>query len=149
MSISSLNGPETVTLTLPDKPEYISLARMSAAAMANFIHMDYDEIQDIKVALSEACTNAVRHGCTNSDHYDVTLTIEDDALIITVSDNGNGYDFSQVPEPVIGDQIGGFGMHIIRSLMDSMDIESAQGKGTSITLQKNKRAGNGSEGPSQ
>lgn len=143
MSISESTpiSDNTVVLILPDKPEYVSLARMSAAALANQAGLDINEVEEIKVALSEACTNALRYGCTNDSHYEVRLTVAPKDLIIVVSDSGDGYDFDSVKEPEIGgDQIGGFGLYIIRSLMDSTEIVSERGRGTTITLHKNLRS---------
>lgn len=138
--------PDSVILSLPDKPEFISLARMSAAAMANLAGMSYDVIQDIKVALSEACTNALRYGCTNDNHYTVEMSLDNEGLNITVSDTGDGYDFDQLKDPEIGNQVGGFGLFIIRTLMDKTEIKSEKGQGTTISIQKKLRSENGDEG---
>lgn len=140
-------SPDSVVLSLPDKPEFISLARMSAAAMANLAGMSYDIIQDIKVALSEACTNALRYGCTNDNHYTVEMSLDDEGLNIIVSDTGDGYDFDQLKDPEIGNQVGGFGLFIIRTLMDKTEIKSAKGQGTTISIQKKLRSEDGDEMP--
>lgn len=139
------NQSDSVRLSLPDKPQFISLARMAASMMANLAGMSYDVVQDIKIALSEACTNALRYGCTNDDHYVVEMFLDDGWLNITVTDTGEGYDFSLVQEPDIGNQVGGFGLFIIRSLMDKTEIKSEKGQGTSITIRKSVESSNGNE----
>lgn len=139
---------EIVTLILPDEPEFISLARMSASVMANRAGLDIDEIEDLKVALSEACTNALRYGCSNEKFYEVQFILKPEYLEITVTDKGEGFDSEQIVEPVIGgDQIGGFGIFLIRSLMDRTEIKSKKGQGTKISLYKNLRSKNGDEKP--
>ncbi len=133
----------TVSLELPGKPEYISLARMDAAALGNMLGFPIDVIEDIKVALSEACTNALRYGCTTSDSYKVHFFIDEEGLAIEVSDRGTGYDFDLVATPQLGgEQIGGFGLFIIRSLMDSLDIVSSEENGTTIRMKKKLRPDN-------
>lgn len=147
-SQTTATGCETVTLSLPDKPEFISLARMSASMIANLAGLSFDEIEDIKVALSEACTNALRYGCTKSDHYEVAFSLSPKLFEISVRDNGDGYDFESVQQPLLGgEQIGGFGLFIIRSLMDNTEITSAPQTGTTITMQKNLRVEHGNQKP--
>lgn len=141
MDMQNTTKEEIVTLTLPDEPEFISLARLSASVIANRAGLSIDEIEDLKVALSEACTNALRYGCSNDHYYEVKYILNPDYLQITVTDTGIGFDYDLVAEPVIGgDQVGGFGLYLIRSLMDRTEIESKEGQGTKISLFKNLRS---------
>jgi anti-sigma regulatory factor (Ser/Thr protein kinase) len=50
---------ETVSLTIPAKPEYVSIARLTVAAVAARHGFTYDEIEDLKIAVSEACAAAI------------------------------------------------------------------------------------------
>lgn len=126
---------ETVSLKLPCDPKYVSLARLTVASIANGIGFSIDDVEDLKVAVSEACTNALRHGCGGCQTYNVRYTVEDAALTIEVIDCGAGYEPETVKEPVFdGEQAGGFGLFIIKSLMDEVEIISEKETGTSIKM---------------
>lgn len=144
MSATNLQGTEErVELELPNKPEFISLARLAVSSLANMIGFSIDEIEDIKVALSEACTNAMQYGCKNQNSYKTTFEIGPDFLSVCVKDTGDLWDIDAVKEPSLkGDQVGGFGLYIIRTLMDEMDITS-QESGTTLTMKKLLRPQNG------
>ena len=136
LSRQLLNG-EQVMLELPGVPEFISLARLSAASVGNIIGFPIDDIEDLKVALSEACTNAMQYGCDEYMTYTVTFTLYSDRLIVDVADKGQGCDFEALQEPALnGTQVGGFGLYIIRTLMDEMNIDCSEGAGTVLTMTK-------------
>ncbi len=143
--LKNLDGHIKVELVLPNIPEYISLARYSASVMANSANLNIDEIEDIRVALSEACANAIQYGCETCDYYEVVMELQEGELLITVTDHGQGYDYKQVKEPVIGEQVGGFGLYLIRSLMDNLEIDSNIGEGTTVKIHKLLRESNGTE----
>ncbi|MEG0494648.1 MAG: ATP-binding protein [Eubacterium sp.] len=135
-SCECLQG-ETVRMSLPGLPEFVSLARLTVAAVSNLIGFSIEEVEDLQVAVSEACTNALRHGCTKDECYDLYYTLEKDKLTISVEDKGNGYEPELVSEPELpGDQAGGFGLFIIKSLMDEVEVISNKGVGTNITMVK-------------
>lgn len=67
-------------LTIPNKPDYISVARLTSSSIASKLDLSIDEIDDIKVSLSEACTNALR----NSDEINILFRIYEDKLVIKV-----------------------------------------------------------------
>ncbi len=136
-----------VILSLPSRPEYISIARMSVATMGNLAHMNIDEIEDLKVAISEACTNALRYGCTKDDHYEVAMDLRDGGLSIEVTDTGEGFDVDRIKAPRLGEQVGGYGIFLIQSLMDDMRIDSVLGEGTSVKLFKRPELYNGINEP--
>ncbi|WP_339622397.1 ATP-binding protein, partial [Eubacterium sp.] len=69
--------------------------------------------------------------------YDLYFQLDQDKLTIRVEDNGEGYEPESVSEPELpGNQTGGFGLFIIKSLMDEVEIVSNKGMGTSITMVK-------------
>ena len=94
-----------------------------------------DDIEDLKVAVSEACTNAIKH--SSDDRFTITYTMIENGLTIEIIDNGNGYDTSSINEPDIENlKESGMGLFIIEALMDEVSIESQEGKGTSIKMTK-------------
>ncbi|WP_130863085.1 ATP-binding protein [Bacilliculturomica massiliensis] len=124
-------------ISVPGKPEYVSTVRMTVSALANSAGFDIEAIEDIKVAVSEACTNVVRHGVEELNGYEVSCELGDDRLVICVIDHAGGYDVAgyKMPEPDHPKE-GGLGIFIIRALMDEVDIFSEIGSGTRIQMVK-------------
>lgn len=132
----SLQG-ETVHISLPNLPQFVSLARLTIASVGNIVGFSIEDVEDLKVAVSEACTNALRHGCSIQECYDLYYQLDADRLTVRVEDKGEGYEPESVSEPELpGNQAGGFGLFIIKSLMDEVEIVSKKGMGTSITMVK-------------
>ena len=133
---------ENFKLIVPGKPEYVGAVRLAISLVASNAGFDIEAIEDIKVAVSEACTNIVRHGCTefnDGEHieYNVDCEIEKDKLSIIIDDNGVGYDLNKYKEPKIpAETAGGLGIFIIRALMDEVEVESEEGIGTHIRMVK-------------
>jgi len=129
---------DSIKLTLPTKPEYVSLARLTIASVANNMGFSIGDVEDLKVAVSEACTNALNHSNNPDPTYDLTYLVESKKLVFTVTDRGVGFEPEAVAIPDLnGTQLGGFGLFIIKSLMDRVEIISERGSGTSITMIKN------------
>ena len=129
---------DSIKLTLPTKPEYVSLARLTIASVANNMGFSIGDVEDLKVAVSEACTNALNHSKNPDTTYDLTYVVENQKLDFTVTDRGVGFEPENVAMPDLnGKQLGGFGLFIIKSLMDRVEIISEQGSGTTITMIKN------------
>lgn len=129
-------------LIVPGKPEYVGAVRLAISSLANNAGFDIEAIEDIKVAVSEACTNIVRHGgVENSEQidieYEVACEICEDKLSISVKDEGAGYDTGNYSEPELpAEEAGGLGIFIIRALMDEVEVESEIGIGTHIRMVK-------------
>lgn len=129
-------------LTVPGKPEYVGAVRLAISSVANNAGFDIEAIEDIKVAVSEACTNIVQHGKAGAERgeqieYKVDCEICDDRLCISVEDDGEGYDTSNYKEPDLpSEEAGGLGIFIIRALMDEVEVESEIGIGTHIKMVK-------------
>ena len=126
---------ETIKMEISSNPEYVSVISLTTSGIANKVGFCIDDIEDLKVAISEACTNAIKHSL--DDKFIVIYSIIENGLTIEVIDNGKGYDRNSVSEPNINDlKEGGMGLFIIESLMDEVTVESQEGKGTSIKMTK-------------
>ena len=126
---------DCITMDLPTNPEYVSVARLTVSAISNTIGFNVEEIEDIKIALSEACANAIRY--SQKDTFSLHFEVEDGKLTIQVSDQGVGFDAKEVKEPVVEEmKESGLGFFIIESLMDEVKIDSEVGKGTKIWMSK-------------
>lgn len=125
-----------VNMTLPCKPEYVGVVRLTVSALANRMGFNIEEIEDIKVAVAEACTNAIKHG--SQEEFDASFTIFSDKMTISIKDRGKGVVIKDITQPDLDNpsEDGGLGIFIIKSLMDDVNMISTIGKGTQITMTK-------------
>jgi len=97
-------------------------------------------IADIAISVSELVNNAVTHGQKINSGLPVTVQINclNDKIKISVTDNGGGFDPEELDDPLADENLlkeVGRGLFIVRSLMDSVDIE-ANDNGTTISITK-------------
>ena len=140
-------GAREICLTIPVAPDMEIVATAQAAAVGEFIEMPRDKIDEVKLALVEACINAFEHAHARDDRVHLTFRVgrEEDArefLEVEVLDQGMGFDQALVAAPSTektfsGRQKRGWGLQIIRSLMDSVAITSGE-EGTRIRMRKYK-----------
>ena len=130
---------DILKFSVPGKPEYVGMVRLAISSLANCAGFDIEAVEDIKVAVSEACTNVVCHGRSDRDpYYEVACELGTDRIIISVVDHAGGYDIKTYKAPVFEAtrKEGGLGIFIIKALMDEVDILSELGTGTSIKMVK-------------
>jgi serine/threonine-protein kinase RsbW len=126
---------ETIKMEVTANPEYVSIIRLTVSGIANKIGFSLDDIEDIKVAVSEACTNAIKHSL--DDKFLVEFSILEDGLTIGVQDKGTGYDVTSLQEPDLANpKEGGLGLFIIKTLMDEVSTVSNTDEGTKIKMTK-------------
>ena len=125
-------------LLIPNKPEYVSVVRLTTSAIASRMGFNIEQIEDIKVAIAEACTNVIKHGICESDtNYSIDFELDDEKMTIVIRDRGNGFSCEEMEDPDLEcPKEGGLGIFIIRSLMDDVNIVSAKGEGTTIKMIK-------------
>lgn len=127
-----------IEMSFPAKAEYVGVIRLTLSGIANRMGFSYDEIEDIKIALSEACTNAVEHAYKQEEKGNIRIGfgIYKDRLELVVADNGQSFDFDKVREelgpytesqPVETLPEGGLGLFLIQTLMDDVKVHSNQG----------------------
>ncbi|MCR1899988.1 ATP-binding protein [Irregularibacter muris] len=128
---------DRVSLSLPNAPEYVSIARLTLSGIANRMGFNIEDIEDLKVAIAEACTNALKHGCDSNSNYNIVFFICDNKLVIDVTDKGKGFDYEKLQQPDLSKpREGGLGIFIIRSLMDEVEFIESRECGTSIRMSK-------------
>jgi len=129
---------ENITLSLPSKAEYVSVARLTASVIANNMGFNIEEVEDIKVAVGEACNNAVLHGKCDQDRFNLNFVIDGQIFMVEVRDTGNGFDFEEYTEPdLMNPRENGLGLFIMKSLMDEVEVTSTVEDGTCIKMVKN------------
>jgi len=128
---------EKVNISLPVKPEYVSIARLTASVIANQIGFNIEDIEDIKVAVGEACNNAVIHGKGEEDVYYIQFNVEGNRIVIEVRDSGTGFDLDEYQSPDLGElKENGLGIFIMKTLMDDVEFIKENGFGTTIRMTK-------------
>lgn len=128
---------EQIKISLPGKPEYVSIARLTASVIANQMGFNIDDVEDIKVAVGEACNNAVLHGKSPEEVFEIQFEVQAGRMIIEVRDNGNGFDLDEYQAPELGElKENGLGIFIMKTLMDEVDFIPVQNNGTTIRLVK-------------
>ncbi len=133
---------QVVQLEIPARPEYIGLVRLLVASLAaERRQLDDERVADLKLAVSEACTNAVEaHESGSTDERVVVRCFEsDDRFEVRVDDRGSGFDPAALPShPPVTDPARleferGLGVPLIRALVDEVDFESNE-QGTSVRM---------------
>jgi serine/threonine-protein kinase RsbW len=128
-----------VTLTFPAKPDYLVLSRLALSGLARAYPVDPDVLADLKLAVTEACGNVVRHAYADGDgQVRVVLEVAGESLVILVEDHGSGHEASsdrdwELPEALDG----GMGMAIIRAVVDELEVTPGpDGRGTVVRMTK-------------
>jgi anti-sigma regulatory factor (Ser/Thr protein kinase) len=124
-------GAADVRFNLPALPANVALVRQALAGFADSLGVDPARAADMKIAVTEACTNAVVHAYPEHDGpLDVTMGIEHERLVITVRDRGHG--LRPLPSDGDGPPLG-FGLALIASLSDEFGIVGGR-HGTAVRL---------------
>src|SRR3954463_13381178 len=125
VDIDESDGPHSVHLRIPAKAEYITLCRLALTGLAQVREIGDDTMADLKLALTEAVSNSVRHayGPSGNGHVDVTYELAPDRIVIQIVDDGEGFDPDEAPS-FDGDELseGGLGIQIIRTIADELEI---------------------------
>src|SRR3954453_3336048 len=137
----STNGhgaAHAIRLTIPAKPEYITLGRLALTGLARLRPLAPDVLGDMKLALTEACTNSVRHAYDGSEGVvDILYELHADKLIVEVTDEGEGFDHEAAGTGDADDLTeGGLGIAIIEALTDALEIGPRDGGGSKIRFVK-------------
>src|SRR5690348_5834839 len=125
------DGTRAISLRIPAKPEYITLCRLALTGLGQVRSIADDAMADLKLALTEAVSNSVRHayGPESDGHVEVTYELRPDALGIEVVDDGEGFDPDEAPSFEGGElSEGGLGIAIINSIADEFEIQSQPGR---------------------
>lgn len=125
-----------VELRIPSKAEWVAVARLAVAAVANRLNFSIEDIEDVKLAVAEACTNCIQHA-SGSEQIEITCETEPDALTIRVRDYGHGTRAEKIQSRRVDEpRVGGLGVFLIRSLMDSVEYDVHPERGTNLVMTK-------------
>jgi serine/threonine-protein kinase RsbW len=133
-------GSRTIKLTIPAKPEYIILGRLALTGLAGLRPVSAETLGDLKLALTEACSNSVRHAYSDGrdGFVEIRYELHSDRLVVEVADDGEGFDPSELDGN--GDEDlseGGLGIAIIRALADELELgDRDAGRGSRLRFVK-------------
>ena len=127
-------------LNIPMVPEMELTVTKVAEGVGEFMKLDIDKIEEIKMALIEACINAIEHSKSEDRRIAITFDIGEEELKIQIADQGKGFDLGEAQKQLqarrdSGDRHRGWGLTIMRGLMDEVEVETGE-SGTRITMVK-------------
>ena len=131
-----------VSIKMATHPQNVSFARIAIAGFLSCLDPTVDEIADIKTAVSEAVTNAIIHGYDNTDGVvEMAISLEGRTITIKITDTGIGIEnVNQVRTPMFTTkpnlERSGLGFTVMEAFMDTVEVESVPGEGTTIVLTK-------------
>ncbi len=132
-----MDDARLVRLTIPAKAEYITLCRLALTGLSRLRPLPDELLADLKLALTEACSNVVRHAYgEEGGSVEVRYELAADRLVIEVRDAGGGFEPDEA-ESSNGLSEGGLGIAIIRSIADELEIGPREdGPGSRLRLVK-------------
>lgn len=120
-----------VKLTLPARAENVAVVRHVLGAFAESLHLPDQLVEDVRLAVTEACTNVVRHAYedgADAGPLEITIRPLPEGLLVVVGDNGRGIG----PSP---DTTGpGLGLPLIAAIADTLEIQHAPGAGSRVAM---------------
>ncbi len=139
MNMARLSN-DVVELIIPTHPRYLAAARLLVGGVGAPAGLSVDEVEDLKVAVSEAITNVMDHAYAADQPGTVVIRYRPapGELTVEVEDTGVGFEADRLPSstpPQPGPE-GGLGLYLVRELADSVKVESAPGSGTKVTITK-------------
>jgi serine/threonine-protein kinase RsbW len=139
MTTSANGDAVTVRLTIPARAEYITLCRLALTGIARLRELSDELLADLKLALTEAASNSVRHAYGDKDAgvVDISYQLFSDRLVIEVTDEGEGFDPAEAEGNAAELSEGGLGIAIIRAIADDVEFGVRPGgKGSRLRFEK-------------
>jgi serine/threonine-protein kinase RsbW len=124
--------PPEVRMTLPARPEGVAVVRQALAGMAEALAFDAAIVADMKMAVSEACTNVVVHAYEEDvGTLEVDIRAEEFGMTVVVRDHGAGIQ----PRPARRQAPAlGLGLPLIAALSDAFELRGSVGEGTEVRM---------------
>lgn len=129
---------------ISSNPEYLPELEKFILDIANDIHLDNDRTNSLSLSFSEAVSNSIVHGNKSDSAKKIKIKVEvaQDKIIITIKDEGKGFNIESVPDPTKPENIlkdSGRGIHIMKSFLNDLRYNfTPDGTETILTLNLNK-----------
>jgi serine/threonine-protein kinase RsbW len=135
---SNGSSNHVVSLIIPAKAEYIALGRLALTGLLRTQAIGPDIIADLKLALTEACSNSIRHAYAGREGMvEIRYELDSRLLRVEVADEGGGFDPALLGADPRDIDEGGLGIAIIRAVTDELDIGPRDGRpGSSLRFVK-------------
>jgi serine/threonine-protein kinase RsbW len=134
----------TIGLTIPAKAEYLHIVRLTLFGIASNIGFSFEQIEDMKVAVSEACNNVVLHAYDEKRPgiLEVQFELEENGMNIHIKDDGPSFEYEQQTnqssklhnKTLEEATVGGLGLFMMQALMDKVQVRTHNG--TEVILSK-------------
>src|SRR6266571_3517925 len=137
--VGSVGHGPTVRLTIPAKPEYITLVRLALSGISRLRPLSEETLGDLKLAVTEACSNSVRHGYGDAGEgvVEILYELQPDRFVVEVADDGPGFDMAGDRAGEENLEEGGLGIAIIKALSDEFEAgERSNGRGSRLRFVK-------------
>lgn len=124
-----------VEIKVPNQPEFLRVVRLLVSGYMSRLPFNIEEVENVKVAVSEACNNAMQYAFAPDEEGSLTIRCwhDRDRIVFEISDTGKGFDSSVDSESTIEDERG-LGFLLIQTLMDDVTVTTEPGKGTKVTM---------------
>jgi anti-sigma regulatory factor (Ser/Thr protein kinase) len=126
-------------LIIESKLENVSEVRRWLEGLTAQAGFNEEDIGSLKLVVSEACSNIIRHAYKGEDGHDIVISacIDDEKLALNIRDFGTKIDLSKYEKPSLGEpQEGGYGIFLMHTLMDSVEYDTSAEVGTTLRLVK-------------
>ena len=128
-----------VELSVPCRPEFLRVVRLLVSGYLSRLDIPFDEVENIKVAVSEACNNAIQFSDKGETKNKLKIRCwnQGSNIVFEIKDSGAGFSMPAEPEgtPDLDDEKG-LGFLLIQTLMDDVKIETDDQAGTTVTMTK-------------
>jgi serine/threonine-protein kinase RsbW len=134
-----------VNLDIPAKPEFVVLCRLALAGVLRDQGYSEEAVADLKLALTEACSNSIRHAYPSQNNspgsVHVSYQVSDDRVVLMVRDEGDGFsedveEIQPLPDGTVIAGEGGMGISLIKAVVDEFRLEQPNGGGSCLVLTK-------------
>jgi serine/threonine-protein kinase RsbW len=127
-----MNTQPEVLLTMPALPEGVGVVRQALAGMADALDFEASVLADMKMAVTEACSNVVVHAYdSDAGLLEVEMSATEEGLTIVVRDHGSGIQ----PRPAQSEPPAlGLGLPLIAALSDTFELRGSAGRGTEVRM---------------
>jgi serine/threonine-protein kinase RsbW len=138
METVASSSPTTLSLTMPARAENIVYCRLALAGLARSHEIDPELLADMKLAVTEACSNSVRHAYRDGvGAVSVRIEFDDERIAIEVADDGQGFIPPSEPVGVAELREGGMGLALIRALSDELVVSAGRnGRGSLVSFNR-------------
>jgi serine/threonine-protein kinase RsbW len=128
---------DLVELRIPCRTEWVALARLAVAAVANRLRFSIEEIEDVKLAVTEACTAVIQHD-NHGESIEIACETDSGSLRLRVHDAGRHVHREPKSTAIDFDEarVAGLGVFLIRTLMDEVTYEVHPDTGTDLHMVK-------------